>query len=263
MTLPFHLTRPLTVFDLETTHRNAAIARIVEIHITQFKPGGDVINWGTRINPGIPIPATATAIHGITDADVADKPKWETLAAGVKRAMTNVDFCGYNLRYDMEVLTSEYTRIGMNADVPEGVEPPRIVDPHRLWQVKEPRTLDAAHERWCQATRTDSHGAAADVQACIDVLRGQFVQWPDLPRTVEALHALAFPPNEHACDVAGKIVWEGSFAALSFGKHEGVDLARVPRDYLKWLVSTEQPPDTRALLVRALTEREFPTGPRV
>jgi DNA polymerase-3 subunit epsilon len=65
------LTRPLAIIDLETTGTNAKEARIVEISVLKILPDGTTTLRTRRINPGVPIPPDATAVHGITDADVA------------------------------------------------------------------------------------------------------------------------------------------------------------------------------------------------
>ena len=64
------LTRPIVFFDLETTGTNITHDRIVEISLIKVMPDGTEIERTRRINPEMPIPAEATAIHHITDEDV-------------------------------------------------------------------------------------------------------------------------------------------------------------------------------------------------
>jgi DNA polymerase-3 subunit epsilon len=73
MDLPFTLDRPLVFFDLETTGLSLKNDRIVELAFIKITPQGDVMERVRRFNPGVPIPPEATAVHGITDADVADE----------------------------------------------------------------------------------------------------------------------------------------------------------------------------------------------
>jgi DNA polymerase-3 subunit epsilon len=77
---PFPLQRPLTFFDLETTSKYAKTARIVEIAIVQYRPEEPPTEYWTLVNPGVPIPADVTAIHGIGDEHVLDKRRFEELA---------------------------------------------------------------------------------------------------------------------------------------------------------------------------------------
>ena len=74
------LTRPLVVFDLETTGINIQRDRIVEISMLKAFPNGDEELRTYRVNPTIPIPREASEIHGIYDKDVADKPTFKDLA---------------------------------------------------------------------------------------------------------------------------------------------------------------------------------------
>ena len=72
--MELNLKRPIIFFDLETTGIDIARDRIVEISMVKVMPDGEEIVRTRRINPGMPIPAEATAIHGITDEDVKDCP---------------------------------------------------------------------------------------------------------------------------------------------------------------------------------------------
>ena len=60
------LTRPLVFFDLETTGTNITHDRIVEISIVKLMPDGTVVERSRRLNPEMPIPAEATAIHPVS-----------------------------------------------------------------------------------------------------------------------------------------------------------------------------------------------------
>ena len=63
------LKRPIIFFDLETTGVDAANDRIVEISMVKIDVNGEKQIKTRRINPERPIPAEATAVHGITDDD--------------------------------------------------------------------------------------------------------------------------------------------------------------------------------------------------
>ena len=69
-----NLTKPLCVFDLETTGLRIGLDRIVEIGIVKVFPDGHTEEMLRRINPEMPIPSEASAVHHIYDADVALEP---------------------------------------------------------------------------------------------------------------------------------------------------------------------------------------------
>lgn len=257
MILPFTLKRPLTCADLETTGKNPRTARIVEIAITQLHPDGATVQWWSLINPGISIPPETTAIHGITDDHVLGKPRFCEVASRVVRAFRNCDFAGFGVRYDLEVLAEEFKRAGIDTSVPEGVQPPRILDGHRLWQLVSPRTLSDFVEWFAGRKHEGAHGAGADVAGTLDGIEGLFQRHPDLPRDLDKLHELQFPRPENAVDSTGKLVWidGGMRVALSFGKHALRPITEVPPDYLRWLLNTSLPSDTRTLLDGILAGR--------
>ena len=78
-----NLTRPICFFDLETTGINVAKDRIVEISVLKVFPDGKEEKHTWLVNPTIPIPAETTAVHGIKDEDVADKPTFKELATEI------------------------------------------------------------------------------------------------------------------------------------------------------------------------------------
>ena len=91
--MELNLKRPIIFFDLETTGIDIARDRIVEISMVKVMPDGEEIVRTRRINPGMPIPAEATAVHHITDADVADKPLFADIAAQLAESFQRaIDF---------------------------------------------------------------------------------------------------------------------------------------------------------------------------
>src|SRR4029079_1806743 len=96
------LARPLAVIDLETTGTDPQKDRIVEISILKLLPDSRQVHRTRRLHPGLPIPAAASAVHGITDADVADEPRFVQVADGLLRFLDGCDLCGFNLkRFDL------------------------------------------------------------------------------------------------------------------------------------------------------------------
>jgi len=103
----------LIAFDLETTGLSAEYDRIVEMAAVRWEGGVETGHFQTSVNPGIPIPAAATAIHGITNAMVADAPA----AAAVLPAF--MAFCqadamvAHNAKFDLRFLRAESARTGV------------------------------------------------------------------------------------------------------------------------------------------------------
>ena len=78
--MKLNLKNPVVFFDLETTGVNIATDRIVEISYLKVYPNGNEMSRTMRINPEIPIPAQASEVHGIYDADVKDCPTFKQVA---------------------------------------------------------------------------------------------------------------------------------------------------------------------------------------
>ena len=104
---------PLIALDTETTSAAPETARVVTACIGMSMAPGQWSPMEWRVNPRVPIPAEATAIHGLTDADVADSPSgpdamepiWNRLAE-----VASIPIVGHNLAYDMTVLDREFRR---------------------------------------------------------------------------------------------------------------------------------------------------------
>ena len=75
--MKLNLNRPICFFDLETTGTNVATDRIVEMAILKVYPNGNTESKSWLINPEMPILPEVTAIHGITDEQVATEPTFK------------------------------------------------------------------------------------------------------------------------------------------------------------------------------------------
>jgi DNA polymerase-3 subunit epsilon len=175
------LERPLIVFDTETTGTNPRADRVIEIACLKVHPDGRREQWLRRINPGIPIPPASTAIHGITDADVAGEPRFRELAPELAAFLAGCDLAGYNIAgFDLPVLRAEFLRAGVAFEVSDR----RLVDAQRIFFSREPRHLAAAARFYCQSEHAGAHGALADAEMTLRVLEGQLERGPSGSSTI-------------------------------------------------------------------------------
>ena len=72
--MKLHLTKPLVIFDLETTGLDIVKARIIQISYIKVFPDGREERGNEVVNPEEPIPPFITQLTGISDEDVKDKP---------------------------------------------------------------------------------------------------------------------------------------------------------------------------------------------
>src|SRR5262245_17980957 len=130
------ITRPLVGLDLETTGVDPLRDRIVEICLLKFLPDGSRDRFLARVDPGLPIPPAATAIHGITDSDVVGLPGFAAIAEQVLAFVDGCDLCGFNIkRFDLQVLYAEFTRCGRTLPL----DGRAIIDTMEIFHRQEPR----------------------------------------------------------------------------------------------------------------------------
>ena len=248
------LTRPLIVFDTETTGRDPGGDRLVELAAVRFDPDAESDSYHARINPGVPIPAAATAVHGITDADVAGCPAFTDVAQELIQFLGGCDLAGFNVKgFDLPFLIAEFRRCGRELELRGRA----VLDAMQVYHERERRDLSAAIRFYCEKEHGTAHTALGDALAAAEVLDAQLECYDDLPRDPRALH-------RHFCpvDLAGKFRLEESRVAFAFGKHAGRWVAEIARDdpgYMKWLLRQNLLPDARRIAVEA-PRRFAPAG---
>lgn len=101
---------PVAVIDMETTGLHPGADRVVEVSVVRIEPGKEpALVLDTLINPGRRV--AATEIHGITDADVADAPRFEDIAEVLTEAISGAVLAAYNVYFDMRFLEDELARL--------------------------------------------------------------------------------------------------------------------------------------------------------
>jgi DNA polymerase-3 subunit epsilon len=106
---------PIALLDVETTGRDASVDRVIELGIAVAKNGVVTARYNWLINPGMPIPAESTAVHGIKDEDVKDSPRFEAVAHEIAAALEGCVPAAYNAQFDRAFLVSEFTRCAPRA----------------------------------------------------------------------------------------------------------------------------------------------------
>ncbi|MBX2916805.1 MAG: 3'-5' exonuclease [Cyclobacteriaceae bacterium] len=259
--MKLNLKKPLCVFDLETTGVNISQDRIIEIAVIKVMPSGEVIEKSNLINPTIPILPESTAIHGISNDDVKDKPTFKELAKDYARFFEGADLGGFNiLKFDVPVLVEEFLR----ADVEFDYYRKRIIDAQKIYHLMEKRNLAAALKFYCGKDLTHAHSAAADTQATLDVLIAQVERYENQPVTdglgkpigtiqndMEVLHQLT---ATDMVDLAGRMIRNDKGEVIfHFGKHKGKVVTQVLKDepsFYDWMMNGDFALDTK----RRLTE---------
>jgi DNA polymerase-3 subunit epsilon len=261
MQLPFVLACPLVFFDLETTGLHLKNDRIIELALIRITPQGDVLERVRRFNPGIPIPPEATAVHGITDADVADKAPFCARARALHQLLEGCDLAGFNIRrYDLQMLTAEFARCGLRLDLTDR----RVIDMQNIFHREEPRDLSAAARFYLGREHEEAHTALGDIRTSAAVLAAQLERYAHLPRDLDGLHAYCEEFAPFRTEVDRWFSGEVGERVFRRGKHTGrtlQDVAAQEPDYLRWMLSADDMDDEVLRIVRDALEAQAPELP--
>jgi len=248
--MELNLTKPIIFFDLETTGVNFQSDRIVEISYIKVWPNGQEESRTIRVNPERPIPPEATAVHHITDADVAGERPFREVARELARTFQGCDIGGFNSnKFDLPLLMEEFLRAGVDDFDPSRC---RLVDVQTIFHKMEQRTLTAAYKFYCGKDLEAAHSADADTRATYEVLKAQLDRYPSLQNDISFLSE--FSTQKKNVDMAGRIVYdEHGREVFNFGKHKGKFVEQVFREdrgYCDWMNRGDFSADTKRVVNR-------------
>lgn len=232
--MKIQLTRPVAFIDLETTGINISTDRIVEIAIVKVGVDGTTQTKRKLVNPLVPIPAVASAIHGITDNMVKDAPSFKQIANELKQFIDQCDLGGYNSnRFDIPMLVEEFLRAGIEFSV----DGRKMIDVQRVFHMMEQRTLAAAYKFYCDKHLEDAHSAEADASATWEILCAQIERYPHIGSTLESI--CKFTGEEDIVDFSRRFVRVDGIEVFNFGKHKGRPVTEVlmtEPQYYDWMM---------------------------
>lgn len=256
------LKNPLVIFDLETTGINLVNDRIVEVSYLKIYPDGKEEEYTQRINPEMPIPAEAQAVHGISDQDVANMPTFREYAKTLAKVMEGTDLGGFNSnKFDIPLLAEEFLRVGVDFDFKKR----KFIDVQVIFHKMEKRTLVAAYKFYCNKDLTEAHSAAADTRATYEVLKAQLDHYKNAiyednegkktTPIVNDINALSeFSSHKKNVDFAGRIVYnDEGVEVFNFGKYKDKSVHEVLKKdpgYYGWILNNEFPLYTKKILTQ-------------
>lgn len=234
------LERPIIVFDLETTGLSVVNDRIIEFGYLKHSPDGTMIGETLLINPECPIPSAATEVHGLTDADVANAPTFQTEAARLFEIFKDSYYSGFNIaRYDLPMLKQEFSRAGFDFQF----KPDDILDAKVIYHAMEPRTLSAAYKHYCGKEHAEAHDAAGDVAATAEIIAEQIKRYGK--DQIKKIHEDTI---RDFVDLEGKFYREEGKIYFAFSKFKDrtIDsVAETDPTFLRWLLQADFSEDTK------------------
>ncbi|MBQ3629899.1 MAG: 3'-5' exonuclease [Prevotella sp.] len=280
--MKLNLTKPLVVFDLETTGLDLVNDRIIQISYIKVYPNGLEERGDHLVNPEVPIKPEITQLTGISDESVKDKPTFKQLAKQLCDTFTGCDFAGFNSNhFDIPLLAEEFLRAGIDFDFSKC----RLIDAQTIFHKLERRNLAAAYKFYCGRKMEDdfeAHRADQDTEATYRILQAELDYYteahqlelgedPDgrvLRNDMDCLAEISKVNNN--VDFAGRIVWGEAKDAkgqtivdadgkpvmteyFNFGKHKGktvADVLRYDPGYYAWILSGDFTYNTKQVLTR-------------
>jgi DNA polymerase-3 subunit epsilon len=272
-----NLTKPLVIFDLETTGLDLVKDRIIQISYIKVYPDGHEERGNELVNPEKPIEPMITQLTGISNDDVKDKPTFKQLGAVLAEKFTGCDFAGFNSNhFDIPLLAEEFLRAGVDFDFSKC----KMIDAQTIFHKMERRNLAAAYKFYCGRKMEEdfeAHRADQDTEATYRVLMGELDKYApganeDPEKVLENdMNKLAeFSRANNNVDFAGRIVWgemkdrngntlldeQGNprlTEVFNFGKHKGIpvaDVLHIDPGYYSWILSGDFTYNTKQVLTR-------------
>ena len=157
------------VVDVETTGTSVEADEIVSLAVLRLDADGrELERFASLVRPAGPIPAEATAVHGIDDASVRGAPTFAELAPEFLALLEGAVFVAHNADFDLPLVQHAFARAGARY-LPSGVactlDAFRLLEPtersHRLESVCERHGVEL----------DDAHDARDDALATVELLR--------------------------------------------------------------------------------------------
>lgn len=232
----------VVVFDTETTGIDTATDRVVEIGAVAFEGGVLTEEFHGYINPGRPIPAEASSVHGITDVKVKDSPKFEEKAQDIVDFLKGAQvLCGYNAAgYDAPLLNAEFERAGYEYRI----RSEEVLDPVIFvrWYFREMRSRKLGDMcAYLGITLDHAHTAVADATATAHLLYKLLGK--HIPSTIEeALEQQAHFKSLQEEEFRRWGYWlfvdrYSGQLCIGAGKHSGTLLSLVDAGFLNWILN--------------------------
>lgn len=246
--------KPLIFFDLETTGTELT-SRIIQIAAVKFVPVNGMINFSIidgslnyLIDPGfdIKIPKEATAIHGITDADISGAPFFKDVAEDLWEFFYGCDLAGFNiLNFDVPVSAEHFAQC--RKEFP--IDGTRFIDSSVIFRKYFPRTLSAAFKTYTGKEMLDvftAHDALEDSKATTIVLEKQVMAHFNSETDIQTLNEVSLdgrvivdPAGKFSRDKDGDIIF-------TFGTNKDKKVS-TNLGMLTWMLSKDFPETTKRI----------------
>lgn len=245
------LTRPVVVFDLETTGLSVTKDRILQIAYQISYPDGKNIEECVMINPTVPISKEASDVHGFSEADVANAPTFLEKSKELFALFNNAYYSGFNISgFDLPMIREEFRRSGLEFKY----MPDDILDAKLIYHYMERRDLASAYKFYCGKEHIDAHDALGDVLVTAEIIEEQIKRYGY--DEVKRIH-------EEVCrdyiDAEGKFYRQDNEIYFNFSKFKGRSIASVAQTdptFLRWILQADFADDTKDVVRSFINEQK-------
>lgn len=217
------------VVDLETTGLDIEKDRIVQFAFVGLdKNRRFLCELSRNVNPEMPIDPEASAVHGISNADVAGLDPFSAHEKAIYRLLASRPILvAYNTGFDLPIL---------NRQLSDGLPPCPVLDPWDVFKAEVPHSLESA-ARYYGVEAGGLHDALEDARITAKILQHQ------------TFLSFYYKDPEDMVDWSGKLELDGDKIVFGFGKHKGEPVAN-HAGYCKWMLGQEFPADTLEIIRR-------------
>ena len=254
--MKLNLTKPLVIFDLETTGLDLVKDRIIQISYIKVYPDGKEERGNELVNPEKPIDPMISQLTGITNEEVKDKPTFKQLGQTLAAKFAGCDFAGFNSNhFDIPLLAEEFLRAGVDFDFSKS----RMIDACTIFKRMEKRNLAAAYKFYCGRKMEEdfeAHRADQDTEATYRVLMGELDKYA--PGANEDEEKVLENDMDKLADRHGNVLLDKDgkprmTEVFNFGKHKGIpvaDVLQIDPGYYSWILAGDFTYNTKQVLTR-------------
>jgi len=252
-------------FDLETTGFSPNKHRIVQYALVGCDADGTSMYTEELVNPQMSIPIETTRVHGISDGDVRNMPKFSEYISEISATMEGAVIVGHNVdKFDWPFLRAEFLRAGRTMPQPLVIldtlsiaKKLKIPPSHKLGSLCEHFGISLEN----------AHTAGADAAATLLLLHKMMDAHPQhFRRAVEDIPDWAYgstrtdkesdglgPNLEDLEPVSGSHGWlrfSDTGIVIGRGRNRGRTITEIEREdasYLNWLSSPAGPLEAEAI----------------